>query len=324
MSLKVIQDALKEFAQSFQASTAFPSAIAVLLNIYFVLPHFLELELASTVNITLAVATTLLLSYTFYAFNYPLMRLFEGYEFKYGQWLPKLFAGSLEKYRAEFVRRWGEIQSLHIERRQPGIPEHRRRQLDVELGRLESNFEFDYPSAAEMVLPTRLGNTVAAFEDYPSKRYGMDAIALWPRLVPVLKEQGYLDTVAQEKSVFDFLLNMCVVVVGIGLEMFLVKLYVGELGTALSLLVIAAVAACVLYQGLIMAAQQWGLVVRVAFDLYRHRLHERLGLHDAESFAAEYDQWRQISQFFLFRRKYWWFKPLMTCKEVIKRQQARE
>lgn len=43
-------------------------------------------------------------------------------------------------------------------------------------------FPLNNQGRPEARFPTRLGNLVAAFEDYPRTRYGVDSIFLWPRL----------------------------------------------------------------------------------------------------------------------------------------------
>ena len=48
------------------------------------------------------------------------------------------------------------------------------------------------------------------------------------------------------------------------------------------------------------AARQWGVTVKVAFDLHRHELHSKLGLKQVTSYSEEYDQWQKISKFMLY------------------------
>jgi hypothetical protein len=320
MDVKTFQDILKEFVNSLQAATVFPATIAVLMNCYFVLPCFIELDMASASSLVVITAAILALSYTFYAFNSPLIRLFEGYRIKYGRCLSKVFSEPLKKKQTKFKNLQNKIDELQEERLEPSVSFQKLRDIEVELSRLEGEYEFDYPASLEKVLPTRLGNAIAAFEDYSGKRYGMDAIALWPRLVPLLREKGHSSAVAQEKAVFDFMLYACVVFAGVGLELFCVNLYFGKAVKAVIVLTVFGFIAWVLYEGMIRAAKQWGQTVRTAFDLYRHHLYERLGLCEVESFTDEYDQWISISQFFLFRRNYRQFASLMTYKEVKERE----
>ena len=147
---------------------------------------------------------------------------------------------------------------------------------------------------------------MAAFEDYPRTRYGIDAIALWSRLVPLLRQNEYLDFVNQEKRVFDFLLNTCVVIAVLGLETSYIALYKGVylLWIVPVALLLGFSITWVLYQAMIFAARQWGTTVRAAFDIYRHDLYKHLGLRPSYSFKTEYERWRAISQFLLYRREH--------------------
>jgi hypothetical protein len=215
-----------------------------------------------------------MLSYTFYAFNFPLIRFFEGYKFQedlllnwFSEWLK-----TKEKERFKNVKIKKQF-----------------RQLDR-----------DFPSGE--IMPTKIGNTIAAFEEYPKNRYGMDTIALWPRLVPVLKGEKFLDYVIREKSVFDFLLNTCIVVIALGLELVYRALFLGDLVGAIFILGVICLMVIVLYEGMYIAARQWGTVVRVAFDLHRHDLAQRLALKPATTFREEWARWEAISRFFLHRR----------------------
>ena len=66
-----------------------------------------------------------------------------------------------------------------------------------------------FPRNAEEILPTRLGNTIHAFEDYPDTRYGMDAVELWPRLVAKVDKE-YRAVLDDAKASFDFMINSSV------------------------------------------------------------------------------------------------------------------
>ena len=46
-----------------------------------------------------------------------------------------------------------------------------------------------FPGGVDKLLPTRLGNALHAFEDYPRDIYGADSVVLWPHLATVLPEQ---------------------------------------------------------------------------------------------------------------------------------------
>ncbi|MBN2006038.1 MAG: hypothetical protein JXA21_21960 [Anaerolineae bacterium] len=273
MSMDTLKDALKSLAQSLQVSTIFPAWLFVMMNFYFIVPLFAPtFDLSSIITIAWLISLTLMLSYTLYAFNFPLIRLFEGYKLQDSDFFSRLLQKKLEKYR--------------ILKHEP---------------KKQREFDQDYPCMEDRVLPTKIGNTIAAFEDYAYTRYRMDAIALWPRLVPVLKKGEFLDYVVQEKAVFDFLLNTCVVVAVLGLEFFYRSLFLADWGNLFFVIVFVPVALFVLYEGVYIAARQWGTVVRVAFDLYRHDLAQRLCMRPADTFEKETENWAKISHFLLYR-----------------------
>jgi hypothetical protein len=159
-------------------------------------------------------------------------------------------------------------------------------------------------------------NIIAAFEDYPRTRYGIDTIALWPRLVPILKEERFTDFVSQEKSVLDFLLNMFAVLLVLSIELVYLTLFLGRVEFAIGICIFAFTVSWMLYEGSVIAARQWGTTVRVAFDLYRHNLWHRLGLRPTERFQEEYVRWQQVSRFLLYRHEDVWFRGFRSQIEM--------
>lgn len=318
MSIVTIKDAIRALAQSLQVATVFPSALFVLVNAYIILPALgLEFDLSKPSAVTIVISLTLMLSYTLYAFNFPLIRFLEGYKLQeadFFQWNLK----KQQRHFADLEKDIGDLRRLdHYYRRifegleedtssqeeQIGVLWDEWQRIRLERARSEFYFDRDFPSRPGMVLPTRLGNTIAAFEDYPRTRYGMDSIVLWGRLVPLLKEKQFLEFVSQEKSVFDFLLNTSLVVVCLGLELSYLCLFLGKCWLSAPILLLTFVAFLILYNGMIVAARQWGTTVRVAFDLYRHDLSQRLGLRPTKSFKKEVKRWRAVSRFLLYRQE---------------------
>lgn len=298
-SISTLKDAVKSLAQSLQVSTIFPAGLFVLLNAYYIVPlAHPDFDCTGPQTITILISLTLMFSYTLYAFNFPLIRLFEGY-----------------KLREDLFFRWSDRRERE-----------RFNSLKDQIWRLDR----DFPSE-DRLLPTKIGNAIAAFEEYPMIHYGMDAIALWSRLVPVLKEDEFLDDVTQEKAVFDFLLNTSAVVIVLGIELAYRALFLGNIRAAPFILVLTCIVFRVLYEGTYIAARQWGTVVRVAFDLYRHDLAQRLSLKPAASFEDEWDRWRAVSRFFLYRRPdYRSFKEfipqsqLLQFKETVEHLESNE
>ena len=326
MNITTIKDTVKALAQSLQVTTVLPASLFVFVNVYLILPDLWPgFSPESSSVLTLAISLTLMGSYTLYAFNFPLIRFLEGHKMRrsdLSQWL-------LQKKREQFKELLSQIEALTEERlrfknrlgfdpdkdstsqlskkesRYWGFLKSRSAELEYELDR-------HYPSTIDSVLPTKLGNTIAAFEDYPRTRYGMDTVALWPRLVPLLKEEKYTDFVTQEKSVFDFLLNMFAVVVALSIELIYLNLFLGRLVVSIGIAIVSPIISYMLYEGMSIAARQWGTTVRVAFDLYRYDLRQRLGLCPAKTFGEEYQRWQEVSQFLLFRRKGTWFNGFIS------------
>jgi hypothetical protein len=338
MTISTIRDTVKALAQSLQAAAVFPAGLFVFVNVYLILPKIIQnLDTASSSVIIVAIALTLMLSYTLYAFNFPLIRLFEGYRPRQADFFQFLerrqrqrfdhLNEQIRKLTAEYGRleNWLGI-DLQEENREVLNRGYRLywEHLKVQLAKLKFDLDRFFASTSAAVLPTKLGNVIAAFEDYPRTRYGMDSIALWPRLVPILKNTNYMEFVAQEKSVFDFLLNAWVIVAALGTELTYFYLFKGRILLAAIVFGAAFLSCVTIYQGMTVAARQWGTTVRVAFDLYRHDLHQRLGVCSANSFPEEYRRWQQVSSFFLHRADEIWFTDFIPQIEIEQRKKEKQ
>ncbi len=335
MSVNAIWEAIKDLAQSFHAATIFPSFLLVLVHYYWVLPVlFPNFDPTSGASIAIAIALVLLFSYTFYAFNYPLIRLVEGYKLNEFILLRPLLLPFRNLHRERHQKLIADIKYARTQRDLVGndpktvgadakplseIPEWN--YWNHRLAELQMVFDRDYPGSGEALLPTSLGNIIAAFEDYPRKRYGIESVAVWPRLLPILKSSGYLEFIAREKAVFDFMLNTGLVTTALGVELFYLNAYAGDGLIALGLLAVTLVICLIFYNGLVLAARQWGMTVRVAFDLYRHKLYWLLGLQTVENFEQEFSVWQKLSEMYFCRPPRAEFSYFASVAEVVGRQQ---
>jgi hypothetical protein len=314
MSINAIKDALKAFAEVLNVASIFPAGLLVLVNAYLVLPAlFPAIQIDSAAGITLVISASLMISYTLYAFTYPLTRLFEGYPLR----SIDLFQGWHRKHKNRWLDLNLKLEQLRETVRGVRIYLHRQDLSTAERRKwervlqalvrmqvnLESEYDAQYPSTLDQVLPTSLGNILAAFEDYPRTRYGMESIDLWTRLLPILRDTKYIDFVAQEKTAFDFLRNTSVVMIVIGLELFYLALFMGSVGAALLICAATLLVHIVLYNGMLHAAGDWGAAFRAAFDLFRYDLHRVLHLEPTETFEEERRQWENYSRFLSYRRK---------------------
>jgi len=316
--IATLSDVVGFLAQSFKLAAVFPAFIFTLLNEFLILPHLPKKGIvAELVNLNLsskfviAVVVALLLGYTLTIVNIPLIRLFEGYPFRdtwYGRRLTRLQQARLQVLRMEIAGLEEEIARLKEEATHYEVGKlerealyQRRKALEEKLKAERPLYEQqirDYFPAMTALLPTTLGNTIAAFEEYPSTRYGIDAVVLWPRLLPTLTKENYAVYVEREKAGLDFVLNLCSLFLFLGLEVVYVGLIFSQ--NYVDWLVGAgfvAFLALVFYKTAVVGAYSWGTTVRVAFDLYRYHLLRALYGHPPDEFPAEIGAWKRISQF---------------------------
>lgn len=134
-----------------------------------------------------------------------------------------------------------------------------------------------YPTSEGDVLPTTLGNVMAAWEHYPYRRYGIDAITMWPRLAPLLSKP-VSDAIVWAKTRFDMLLNTLILLpvwVVLAWTRFLEP---WKIWSAVLLLIVAMAAVLILRRLYLAAASAWGDTVKAAFDLHRLDVLKQIGV----------------------------------------------
>ena len=113
MDISTVKDTVKALAQSLQVSMVLPASLLVLANVYLILPLLLlDLDVASPLVTGIVIALTLMISYALYAFNFPLIRLLEGYKLRsidFSRWLRW-------KAQSDFQDLLDEISELRKER----------------------------------------------------------------------------------------------------------------------------------------------------------------------------------------------------------------
>jgi hypothetical protein len=316
--LATFSDVIGFLAQSFRLAAVFPAFIFVLLNEVLILPRLSQEGLVEQLvaldvagKLVIAAVCSLLLGYTLTIVNIPLIRLFEGYPWR-TTWLGGFFVRRQEARRKELEGRNPRLErkitrlNKQIRRYEVG---HRRRDRLVKRRRalngwlkmerrLREQEIRDYFPDETSTLPTTMGNTIAAFEDYPWTRYGIDAVVLWPRLLPTLTKENYAAYVEREKAALDFALNICFLLLVLGLEIVYVGLLFGEDSVDWVIAICSVLLfAYGVYRVAAVAAYNWGTTVRVAFDLYRYHLLRALYGRPPHSFSAERKMWQRISQF---------------------------
>jgi hypothetical protein len=152
------------------------------------------------------------------------------------------------------------------------------------------------------IRPTRLGNIVEAYNDYPYDRYGIDGTLFWPRLTQVMPKD-FGERIQEKKTFLDFALAMAT---GAVVTALVVPVYGPFLGGDLQLTVwlaisaIAAVVAIVFYRVAIAAAEDFGHTLRAACDLLRLDLMAALGRPRPPDLKTERARWEELSQLAAF------------------------
>ena len=268
-------------AKSFRLSSLFPALCFVVVNYLLFLPRFFAEGTPSWLKdgsfghpLFLTFLLTALISYTLNYLNFPLIYLAEGYPFRCTWWGRLMIAW----YKAR--RDWLDEQAK--------LPGSEQKFYEMELA--------DYFPDRDRCAPTALGNVIAAFEAYPWDRYHIDAVYMWPRLLPVLNEEKYAVFVEREKEGFDFFLNLAVLSGLLVVECVIFRL-VCERPVLTLIALLSGCIAFAFYQFAVWCARNWGETIKTAFDLYRYQLAERLALKPFERAGDELKRWEGISYF---------------------------
>jgi hypothetical protein len=169
----------------------------------------------------------------------------------------------------------------------------------------------DFPEELELILPTRLGNVMRAYERYSDVVYEIEAIAIWPRLFMIIPEEAR-ERIRESEGLFHFSVNMLftsIVTLATSGGMIISTLcHEGLVGLAntiswpiILVLAFGAFFAWFSWWRLPDAARQRGEEVKSAFDLYRAELADALGFELPATEAEERRMWRLVSRRMLLR-----------------------
>ncbi|WP_323122173.1 hypothetical protein [Burkholderia alba] len=150
-----------------------------------------------------------------------------------------------------------------------------------------------YPSDADRVLPTGLGNALRAAEDLATSRYGLDAVVMWPRLYPYIDAAlgGLVDSARNQFDVSIRLVPTFVICAAVSLG------FLHGHGVWLAMPAGFALMAILGYRASIEAAAAFGVVMNAAIDLHRFDMLEGLHLPMPADLDAEKTSNRAISDF---------------------------
>lgn len=279
--------------------TLFPVTVFALLGLLFVVPFF-PADLAVLAPLAkldpawktvLATLVIILLTGLLYNLNTSLIRLYEGYPWQHS-WLGKW---AIARHRRR--REWAESRRTYLRKLIQEIKKTPDPRLEVWRTRLGQRVTNEYPGP-ELVLPTRLGNVIRSFEEYPRAVYGISTVSVWPRLVGVLNKET-LTLLDDTKASFDFMINASFLSGALSASILVAGLVlparIDGPGWIVQI-VLAGVASWLFYRGSVNAAAAWGGQVKSAFDLFRWDLLKKLGYTAApEDAESERELWVQIS-----------------------------
>jgi hypothetical protein len=277
-----------QFGKAWILGALLPAALCVVLGLVFLQPllpfawqvvgSLAELDTTGLLAVSLA---TLLLSGLLFQLNTPLLRFYEGYPWAHGllgQWRVRRHQRRFDEMDA----RWRGMRTLLR-----ALPD---RESDdyAEIYHWWSWTGFrqnrELPANRALVLPTRFGNVMRSFEEYPDVQYGIDAIAFWPHLFAAIgKDEAAL--IEDEKIGVDFMLNtsfllgvLSATTLFAGLtDPFPLASWEGVPWQWLVQITTFAGLGYLFYLGAITRAETWGTTVRAAFDANRWTMLQRLG-----------------------------------------------
>ncbi|MER5916354.1 hypothetical protein ABT124_39650 [Streptomyces sp. NPDC001982] len=227
-------------------------------------------------------------AYLLALFHLPFLRLLEGY------WPETALLRGLRERRTERHRRtaeahWQQIAELHTAERH------------IRASALATQLSTRYPPRprlADGCLPTALGNRLRAAEFYPLERYGIDAVVIWPRLLPLLSPEATARVTAA-RTALDVTVTLLGLAMAFGTVWPLALLLAGGSGTLAALTLLAWPLAWGAYRASLEAATAYGQEIAVVFDLHRHELPRHLELAAVTEPAEERRMWDDLAQFYL-------------------------
>ena len=290
----------KLFDRNFVIGFFLPVAIFITISILIVNPYTFGSQASNFLTTDLLVGTTTigLLSWVggivLLAANRDLYRLMEGY----GKYNPLKLFGWMETRRYR-----GLVKKLETMNDEYGELNRSKKEIPVELrtrrNEVMRQLAEEFPDKEEYLLPTPFGNVLRSFEIYPRVMYGFEAIDGWGRLLSVIPKD-YLELIDAARAQVDFWVNLGVVFILLQIEYILLAFMTGtplQWWVVLLFIVLGTIAPLRATS----AASEWGDFVKSAFDVYRFKLLESLGMDIPKSRQEEKIIWTKYSQAIIYR-----------------------
>jgi hypothetical protein len=157
----------------------------------------------------------------------------------------------------------------------------------------------EYPIKPDLLMPTQLGNVLAAAEEVAGGRYGLDSMTVYPRMYPYVSTK--LDgAIRQQLDLLDTTSALCVAFAAASLAttpVLVIRLDLWGLVPALF-----AAMAWLAYRAAVRAAKDHGDLFATAFDLHRFDMIEHLRYPLPAGASQELTFNKALSEFLSDRR----------------------
>ena len=210
-------------------------------------------------------------AYLLQAFTRPVVQFYEGY----------LWPAPLRRWRTR----------IQQQRQQKWREKAQQDRADEAYER----FFYGFPTPAEQLLPTRLGNTIRATENYGVKAYGMALPFWWPRLwllLPEAEQEAVEGSLTQLVALLNLATLWFVVTLDGAIYLLLCQTAARHWWWLVLLGGLLLAWAC--YTAAIVQARSYGQRLRAATDLHRFALLKSLHLPLPQTPAAERVLWAQL------------------------------
>ncbi len=234
------------------------------------------------------------------SFNYLIYRALEGYipPLKWLYCKKKQYQRQIDALQNELV---GLFQKLRTAR----LAGEARSEEDLKRYRILYRRSRSMPRKADDAMPTSFGNAIKSFETYAREVYGVDAVAVWPRLSCVASKE-YSSVVAEARTQVDFLVNCTVVsflTSGASIILLIDRSHSFRIfsGTYFSWFVASSLIGLAFYKLAVYSIPAWGELVNAGFDCYLPPLAKQLGFDLPKTSALRRQFWRDFSEQVVYR-----------------------
>lgn len=268
-------------------------------------------KLQSFSDLTVVLLVVWTLSVLLMAGSHWMYRVLEGYAWPLKQKMLLARQIKRRKLKNEAARKAYSALEKGAGRESPDETNTPQQKSDLDLMKLEyvslmRALLLEYPRQSELVLPTRFGNVLRAFEMYAGNVYGVESIHAWPRLLAVVPKEFQI-TLADARAPVDFFVSSVFLSLTVGLvalarggEAFMRGPAVSACTLYWSVAVLAFALGRLFYLAAVSSAIAWGEVVKSAFDLYLPELAKTLGYELPKTSDDRRRFWEALANQFQF------------------------